>query len=138
MLPYCAMAGAILALRWIWDRAEAPRLAAYAVALGGGSAAGFAAFASNANQVLRCDALTPVWLSVMVAAGALLLVLALANPAARWVRFALAVVAGGANGDRVAPVFPQCLGGAGPLSPAPRPDLPRPCPAAQKKGTTSG
>src|SRR3546814_18803119 len=111
MLPYCAMAGAILALRWIWDRAEAPRLAAYAVALGGGSAAGFAAFASNANQVLRCDALTPVWLSVMVAAGALLLVLALANPAARWVRFALAVVAGGGVGMRFGARFPHRSGG---------------------------
>ncbi|WP_245968575.1 AcrB/AcrD/AcrF family protein [Hephaestia caeni] len=117
MLPYCAMAGAILALRWIWDRAEAPRLAAYAVALGGGSAAGFAAFASNANQVLRCDALTPVWLSVMVAAGALLLVLALANPGARWVRLGLAIVAGGAIAIGFALVFPQCLGRPEQVSP---------------------
>src|SRR3546814_9155894 len=46
----------------------------------------------------------------MVAAGALLLVLALANPAARWVRFALAVVAGAAIAIGFALVFPQCLG----------------------------
>ncbi|MCM8732229.1 AcrB/AcrD/AcrF family protein [Hephaestia sp. GCM10023244] len=117
MLPYCAMAGAILALRWIWDRAEAPRLAAYAVTLGGGCAAGFAAFASNANQALRCDALTPVWLSVMVAAGALLLVLALANPAARSVRCALAILAGGAIAIGFALVFPQCLGRPEQVSP---------------------
>ncbi|HVI98256.1 MAG TPA: AcrB/AcrD/AcrF family protein [Sphingomonas sp.] len=117
MLPYCAMAGAILALRWIWDREEAPRLAAYAVSLGGGSAAGFAAFASNANQVLRCDALTPVWLSVMVSAGALLLLLALANPAARWLRLMLAVIAGAGIAIGFAFVFPQCLGRPEQVSP---------------------
>ena len=81
MLPYAAMAGAILTLRWVWDRAEAPRLAVYALTLGGGSAAGFAAFASNANYAMRCDALTPVWLSVTVVAGALLFVMARINPA---------------------------------------------------------
>ncbi len=117
MLPYCAMAGAILALRWIRDREEAPRLAAYAVSLGGGSAAGFAAFASNANQVLRCDALTPVWLSVMIAAGALLLVLALVNPRLRWARLVLALVAGTAIAIGFALVFPQCLGRPEQVSP---------------------
>ena len=35
MLPYSAMAGAILTLRWVWDRAEAERLAVYALTLGG-------------------------------------------------------------------------------------------------------
>ncbi|GAA3257510.1 hypothetical protein GCM10020258_17800 [Sphingomonas yabuuchiae] len=35
MLPYAAMAGAILTLRWVWDRAEADRLAVYALTLGG-------------------------------------------------------------------------------------------------------
>ena len=69
MLPYCVMAGAIVALRWIWDAAEARRLQAYALTLSGGSALGFAAFASNANQAMRCDALTPVWLSAVIAAA---------------------------------------------------------------------
>ena len=89
MLPYAAMAGAIITLRWIWNRDEARRLAVYAVSLGGGSAAGFAGFASNANYAMRCDALTPVYLSVMVAAGALLFALAWFNPAHRGVRLGL-------------------------------------------------
>ena len=110
MLPYCAMAGAILALRWVWDRTEARRLAAYAVSLGGGAAFGFAAFASNANYAMRCDALTPVWLSVCVAAGALLLVMAWANPEARGLRIAMAVVAGGVIVAGFVHFFPQCLG----------------------------
>ncbi|MBN3538435.1 AcrB/AcrD/AcrF family protein [Sphingomonas pseudosanguinis] len=109
MLPYAAMAGAILTLRWVWDRAEAPRLAVYALTLGGGSAAGFAAFASNANYAMRCDALTPVWLSVTVVAGALLFVMARVNPASRAARLGLAVVAGGIIAGGFASLFPQCL-----------------------------
>ena len=74
MLPYGALGGAILTLRWVWDAGaeagDARRLSAYAATLGGGSALGYAAFASYADRVARCDALTPVWLSVMVAAAA--------------------------------------------------------------------
>ena len=110
MLPYCAIAGAILALRWVWDRAEATRLAAYALSLGGGSAIGFAAFASNANYAMRCDALTPVWLSVCVAAGALLFLLARLNPQGRGVRIVLALLAGAAIVAGFVHFFPQCLG----------------------------
>jgi hypothetical protein len=110
LLPYCAMAGAIIALRWIWDREDVRRMQVYGLTLGGGSAFGFAVFASNANQVLRCDALTPVWLSVMVAAGALLFGLSLLNPANRWVRLALAALAGAIIVAGFALCFPQCLG----------------------------
>lgn len=110
LLPYCAMAGAIVALRWIWDREEARRMQVYGLTLSGGSSIGFALFASNANQAMRCDALTPVWLSVMVAAGALLFALSLANPRQRWVRLALGAAAGVAIAGSFAWLFPQCLG----------------------------
>ena len=117
LLPYAAMAGAIIALRWVWDQADAPRMTVYALALAGGSALGFALFASNANQVLRCDALTPVWLSVMVAAGALLFLLGRFNPEQRWLRLALAVAAGVAIVIGFALLFPQCLGRPEQVSP---------------------
>ena len=110
MLPYAGMAGAIIALRWVWDRAEAERLSVYALTLGGGSALGFALFASHANYAMRCDALTPVWLSVMVAAGALLFLLARSNPERRAVRLGLAALAGAAIAAGFAHFFPQCLG----------------------------
>ncbi|WP_084253537.1 hypothetical protein [Sphingomonas pituitosa] len=110
LLPFCAMAGAILALRWVWDAAERPRLMVYGLTLGGGSAIGFAAFASYANQAMRCDALTPVWLSVLVAAGALVVALTLLNPASRWIRLGLAIVAGGLIVAGFVHFFPQCLG----------------------------
>jgi hypothetical protein len=109
MLPYCAMAGAIIALRWVWDAGDARRMQVYGLSLAGGSALGFALFASNANQALRCDALTPVWLAVMTAAGALLFGLSLLSLANRWVRLALAAVAGAAIVAGFALLFPQCL-----------------------------
>ena len=117
MLPFAAMAGAIIGLRWVLDRDEADRVSLYALTLAGGSAIGFAAFASNANQVARCDALTPVWLSVMVAAGALLFLLARLNPAQRWARLVLGAIAGGAIAAGFALVFPQCLGRPEQVSP---------------------
>ncbi|UZK67956.1 AcrB/AcrD/AcrF family protein [Sphingomonas sp. M1-B02] len=110
MLPYCAMADAIIVLRWIWNRSDAPRLAAHGLTLAGGSALGFALFASNANQVMRCDALTPVWLSVMMATGSLLFALSLVRADSRWVRFALAAAAGAAIVAAFVFFFPQCLG----------------------------
>ncbi len=110
LLPYAAMAGGIVTLRWVLDRDEARRLIAYALTLGGGSALGFALFASNANQALRCDALTPVWLSVLVLAGAQLFVMARINPHARSHRLGMAVVAGAIIAVGFVLVFPQCLG----------------------------
>ena len=110
MLPYAAMAGAIIALQWIWDRAEARRVAAYAVSLASGTALGYGAFASYANTVARCDALTPVYLTVMLVAGGLLFVLAWISPASRWARLGLAVAAGAVIVAGFAWLFPQCLG----------------------------
>ncbi|SFP86123.1 hypothetical protein [Sphingomonas rubra] len=117
MLPYAAMAGAIITLRWVWDAGEARRLATYAVTLGGGGAAGFAAFASYANRALRCDALTPVWLSVVVVAGALLLLLALASPRRPAARLLIALAAAAAIALGFALAFPQCLGRPEQVSP---------------------
>ncbi len=117
MLPYAAGAGAIMALRWVWDRAEAARIQAYGLSLGLGSLIGYGAFASHDNAALRCDALTPVWLSVMVAAGALLVALATVNPAARTARLAGAAVAAVVIAAGFASLFPQCLGRPEQVSP---------------------
>ena len=102
--------GAIVALRWIWDRDQVVQLKVYALTLAGGTALGFAGFTSYANMAMRCDALTPVYLTVMTVAGALLFLLGLWNPASRIVRLAASVAAGAALGAGFALVFPQCLG----------------------------
>lgn len=117
MLPYAAMAGAILTLRWVWDRAEAERLGFYALSLSIGAAVGYAGFQSWDTSVLRCDALTPVWLSAVIAAGALLLLLARLGPARREARLALAVIAGAGIALWFAHSFPQCLGRPEQVSP---------------------
>jgi len=117
MMPYAAMAGAIITLQWIWNRDEARRVEGYALSLGGGTALGYAAFGSYANSVMRCDALTPVYLTVMIVAGALLFALARLNPASRCVRLGLAVAAGAVIVAGFALLFPQCLGRPEQVSP---------------------
>ncbi len=73
MLPYLAICGAAAALRWIIDREDAALVRAYGAALAAGTGMAYLVFASYANRVPRCDALSPVWLSVMVIAGFLAL-----------------------------------------------------------------
>ena len=110
MLLYFALAGAVTVLRWIWDRDEAKRLFAYGLALGGGCAFAFLIFASNANRAPVCDALSPVWLSAMVAAGAVAVALAALNPAERWQRLGAAALGGGIIAAAFALTWPHCLG----------------------------
>ncbi len=117
MLPYLAISGAAVTLGWIWDRNDARRLRAYGLSLGGGTALGFAAFASQANFAARCDALSPVWLSVMVLAGALLFALSFAAVERRELRLALAGVAGALVGAAILIFWPHCLGRPEGISP---------------------
>jgi len=63
MMIYLALLGAATVLMWVADREERPRLAAYAASLVATTGAGFLVFASNANWLAVCDALSPVWLS---------------------------------------------------------------------------
>lgn len=117
LMPYAAAAGGVIALRWVWDREEALRVQLYGLTLAGGCAFGYLLFASYANSALRCDALTPVWLSAMVAAGAFLFGLAYVNPASRAVRLVAGAVAGAIIVIGFALLFPQCLGRPEQVSP---------------------
>lgn len=110
LLLYFALAGAVTVVRWIIDAGQAKRLFAYGLALGGGCALAFLLFASEANRAPVCDALSPVWLSGMVLAGALSVALALASPAdARW-RLGAAAAGGAALAAAFALAWPHCLG----------------------------
>ncbi|WP_448660243.1 AcrB/AcrD/AcrF family protein [Sphingomonas sp. CJ99] len=109
LLPYAVMAGAILTLEWVWDDGRRDRLMTYGLTLAGGVAAGFAVFASHANWAMRCDALTPIWLSAMLAVGGLLFLIARLNPAGRTTRLLLAAAAGAVVGGTFVTLFPQCL-----------------------------
>ncbi len=110
MMPYLALAGIAIVLRWVLAADQSRRLQTYGIALAGGSAFGFAIFASSDNWQPLCDVLSPPWMSTMVLAGGLLFMLGrlpLRNPAAR---FAAAVAAAALLGGFMALAWPQCLG----------------------------
>jgi hypothetical protein len=109
MMIYLALAGAAMVLFWVDDADERERLRAYAVALGGGVALAFLLFASNANRLAVCDALSPVWLSDALLGSALLFVLAWASPPDWKRRLALAAVAGVIVAAFHALSWPHCL-----------------------------
>jgi hypothetical protein len=108
MLPYLAVAGGILGLRWVVDGSEAMRLRVYAVMLAGGTAIGYLIFASYANQEPRCDALSPVWLSVMLAAGGFALLLTMLTTNNWMVRLGVGAVAGALLAAGYVYFWPQC------------------------------
>ncbi|HYD12645.1 MAG TPA: AcrB/AcrD/AcrF family protein [Allosphingosinicella sp.] len=109
MLLYLALAGGIAVLIWVRD-GEPRRLFAYGVTLAGGCAFGYLVFASEANRLPVCDALSPVWLSAMVAAGAVAALLARANPGSWRKRLAIAALGGVVIAVAFALVWPHCLG----------------------------
>ena len=109
MIIYVALSGVAAVLSWVDDRDERRRLAAFAVSIGGGCALGFAGFASTANRLPVCDALSPVWLSDALVGGALLLGLAMLRIEKWTVRLALALAAGAIVAGFHAVMWPHCL-----------------------------
>lgn len=116
-LPWLAVAGAGVGLRWILDPGQSTRLKGYSLALGGGIAAGFLIFASEANRVPRCDALTPIWVSVMMLAAAGAFLLSSLDIRERLWRLALAGLLGLGIVAYLALAWPDCLGRPEQVSP---------------------
>ncbi|MBT2188978.1 hypothetical protein [Sphingobium nicotianae] len=119
MLVYLAGAGALIALRWIFKDGAERRLRPYALSLGGTTALGYALFASNANRMPVCDAISPVWTSILVLASGVLFGLTLL-PLKGWPqRFVAAAIGGAIVGGFAWIAWPQCVtGGAyGMISP---------------------
>jgi hypothetical protein len=110
MLLYLALLGGIAVLLWVRDPAEGRRLATYGASVAGGTALGFLIFASWANRAPVCDALSPVWLSVAAAGGAVAVGLALLSPSSWPIRLGLAALGGAALAAGFALVWPHCLG----------------------------
>jgi hypothetical protein len=110
MLPYLAIAGAVPVLMWIRDAGQAKRLFTYGVSLAGGCALSWLVFTSYDNSAPVCDALSPVWLSAMLLAGALCVALAVWSPDKPLVRLAAAAAGGAAIAAAFAYMWPHCLG----------------------------
>ncbi len=117
MILYLAIAGAAVGLRWIHDSEQHLRLRSYGATLALGVAIGFAGFASYANRLPRCDALSPVWLSTMVVAGGLLFALSFVRTERRSVRLVLMAGAGIAAAAFFALTWPDCVGRPEQVSP---------------------
>ena len=109
MLIYLALCGVTTVLMWVDDRDQRRRLAAYAATLAGGTALGYLGFASYANRLAVCDALSPVWLANSLVGGALMFGLAMLSPRRVWFRLALAVGAGVLIAAFHALAWPHCL-----------------------------
>ena len=109
MMIYLALLGGATVLLWVADRDQRRRLAAYAAALVASTSAGFLIFASNANWLAVCDALSPVWLSNAAVGGALMLGLALLRLDSWKTRLVAAAVAGAAVAGFHALAWPHCL-----------------------------
>lgn len=77
MMVYLAGAGAIVGLRWVFKDGAARRMRPYAISLAGTTAMCFVLFASEANRAPVCDALSPVWTSILILAAGLMLLLAM-------------------------------------------------------------
>lgn len=116
-MPWLVVAGAGVALRWILSDNQAPRVRGYALALGGGTALGFLIFASRDNWVARCDALTPVWFSVIMLTSALLFLISAFRMESRVLRTALVFGAGAVVATFFALAWPDCLGRPEQISP---------------------
>ncbi|CAN5206374.1 hypothetical protein BH09PSE3_BH09PSE3_02200 [soil metagenome] len=117
LMPFLVIAGAASVLRWVWDEDEAARLRGYALALAGGCALGYLGFTSYDSSVARCDVLSPVWLSTMVAAGVLAFGLSYLKIADARIRLSVAAVGGLVLVVAFALVWPQCLGRPEQISP---------------------
>ncbi|HEX8262642.1 MAG TPA: AcrB/AcrD/AcrF family protein [Allosphingosinicella sp.] len=110
MLLYLATLGAIAVVLWIRDPAEGRRLITYGGTLAGGTGLAYLLFASWANRAPVCDALSPVWLSGLVGAGAVAALLALLPLRSVPLRFAAAAAAGVVVAAGFALAWPHCLG----------------------------
>lgn len=117
LIPMMAIAGASIALRWMWDAAEAGRMRLYAITLAGGCAIAFGGFASQDNRQMVCDVLSPVYLSTVLLAGGLLVALSFVRSGSRLVRLGLLAMAGAAIATFFVTGFPHCLGRPERISP---------------------
>lgn len=109
MMVYLAGAGALIALRWVFKEGAARRLRPYALSLGGTTALGYAFFASNANRLPVCDALSPVWTSILMLAAGILLLITMPPLRSWWQRLLVGAVGGAVVVGFAWFTFPQCL-----------------------------
>lgn len=109
LMIYIAILGAATVLLWVVSLSERGRLQAYALSLSGGTGAAFLVFASYDNRLPVCDALSPVWLSDALIAGALMFGIAWISPRDWRKRLAVACAVAAALAVFHVLMWPHCL-----------------------------
>ena len=110
LMIYLAAAGAAAALMWVRDPGQGRRLVTYGASLAGGCALFYLLFASYDNRTAVCDALSPVWLSAMLPAGGIGVLLPFL-PLKTWpARLIAAGAAAAVLAAGFALAWPHCLG----------------------------
>jgi hypothetical protein len=71
MIPFLMIAGIVIVGKWLYNTNRDDSLFWFAGALAVTSALGYWGFASNDNRQPLCDALTPIWLTLVLAGSAL-------------------------------------------------------------------
>jgi len=117
MLPYLALAGVMTVLAWVRSEAAAPRLRGYGAALAGGCAIGYVLFASYDNRTDVCDVLSPVYLSTMLTAGGIGVLLSMFTLRTWPMRLSAAAAAGLMLAVAFVLIWPECLGRPERISP---------------------
>ncbi len=115
MMAFLALAGGVIVLDWVMEPNRATtqssaRMKSYALVLALGCAAGYVLFASYDNRQPMCDALSPVWLSTMMGASAMALLLAFSPVRAPLPRLGLALIAGVIIAGGFVFFWPDCIG----------------------------
>jgi hypothetical protein len=110
MLLYLVMAGVAMVLGWVRDAGEGRRLSAYGISFAAAATIGYLVFGSYDNAQPMCDALSPVWLSVVLAAGAIALGLSWLNLASVWLRLGAAAAGGALLAGFYVLFWPDCVG----------------------------
>lgn len=109
MIVNLAIAGGAVVLFWVSDRDERRRLLGYALSLGGSLSFCFLVFASYANRLPVCDALSPVWLSDGLLACALLFAMGVFTPGDWRARLGISIAAAAVIAAFHMRFWPQCL-----------------------------
>ncbi|QDP19452.1 AcrB/AcrD/AcrF family protein [Sphingomonas xanthus] len=109
MLIYLALLGGATVLLWVADRNERRRLAAYAAAMVATTGLGYLLFASEANRLAVCDALSPVWLGDAAVGGTIMLALAALRLDSWKARLGAAALGGAILAGFHALAWPHCL-----------------------------
>jgi hypothetical protein len=117
MMVYLAGAGGLIALRWVFKDGAARRMIPYALALSVTTALSFVLFASEANHAPVCDALSPVWTTLLILTGATMFCLARLSLTTWPTRLAAGALGGAALILFAYSLWPQCLTGAYQISP---------------------